>query len=41
MTADIAQQIADGYATDGAALELGALVLKGRANPTLRIRMPL
>jgi hypothetical protein len=38
---DVAQQIADGYAIEGAALELGALVLDGTAHPQARIRMPL
>ena len=41
MAEDIPQQIAQGYATEGAALELGALVLDGQAHPASRIRMPL
>ena len=38
---DVAQQIADGYAIEGAAVELGALVLDGTAQPQAPIRMPL
>ena len=38
---DTAQQIADGYAIEGAAVELGALMLDGTAQPQARIRMPL
>jgi uncharacterized protein len=41
VTEDLVQQIADGYAIEGAALELGALVLDGTAHPQARIRMPL
>ena len=41
MGQDFAQQIADGYNIEGAALELGALVLDGQAHPESRIRMPL
>ncbi|MHA3703540.1 helicase HerA-like domain-containing protein [Jatrophihabitans sp. YIM 134969] len=33
--------MADGYATDGASLDLGAVVLDGRAFPTDHIRVPL
>lgn len=38
---EAAQQIADGYAIDGEALELGALVLQGTAHADAPIRMPL
>ena len=41
MAEGIAQQIGNSYATEGAALELGALVLEGQAHPDSRIRMPL
>jgi uncharacterized protein len=36
-----AQQIAAGYTTTGAAVELGALVLDGQVDPGTRIRLPL
>lgn len=40
-TATAAQQIAAGYAADGAALELGAVVVDGVCDPTARVRVPL
>jgi DNA helicase HerA-like ATPase len=36
-----AQQIAAGYATDNAVLELGAVVVDGVCDPTARVRIPL
>jgi uncharacterized protein len=36
-----AQQIAAGYAFDGAALELGTVVVDGTVDPTARVRIPL
>lgn len=36
-----AQQIAAGYAVDGAALELGAVVVDGVCDPAARVRIPL
>ena len=36
-----AQQIAAGYSTDGAALELGTVVVDGVCDPTAQIRIPL
>jgi DNA helicase HerA-like ATPase len=35
-----AQQIAQGYATGGAALELGAVCIDGTADPAARVRIP-
>jgi DNA helicase HerA-like ATPase len=35
-----AQQIANGYATEGAALELGSVCIDGVADPTARVRIP-
>ena len=35
-----AQQIAAGYATEGAALELGCVVIDGVVDPTARVRIP-
>ncbi|MFC5995151.1 helicase HerA-like domain-containing protein [Pseudonocardia hispaniensis] len=35
-----AAQIAAGYATEGAALELGAVVVDGAVDPTARVRIP-
>ncbi|GAB1510516.1 helicase HerA-like domain-containing protein [Actinophytocola sp. KF-1] len=35
------QEIADGYATSGAAVELGAVVVDGEADPEARVRVPL
>lgn len=40
-TASPAQQIAAGYRADGAALELGAVVVNGVCDPTAQIRIPL
>src|SRR6201992_1235908 len=40
-TANPAQQIAAGYAVDGAALELGAVVVDGVCDPTAQVRIPL
>ena len=39
-TANAAQEIAAGYATEGAALELGSVVIDGNADPTARVRIP-
>jgi DNA helicase HerA-like ATPase len=39
-TASAAQQIAAGYATEGAALELGTVLIDGAADPTARVRIP-
>ena len=36
-----AQQIAAGYATQGHALELGAVVVDGVCDPTAQVRIPL
>ncbi|GAA4541982.1 DUF853 domain-containing protein [Mycobacterium paraffinicum] len=36
-----ARRIADGYAVDGQALELGTVVVDGAADPTAQIRIPL
>ncbi|OBJ01299.1 ATPase [Mycobacterium alsense] len=36
-----AQRIADGYAVEGRALELGTVVVDGQADPTAQIRIPL
>jgi uncharacterized protein len=35
-----AQEIAAGYATEGAALELGCVVIDGTVDPTARVRIP-
>jgi uncharacterized protein len=35
-----AQEIAAGYATEGAALELGAVIVDGAVDPTARVRIP-
>ena len=40
-TATAAQQIAAGYAADGAALELGTVVVDGVCDPAARVRVPL
>ena len=40
-TATPAQQIAAGYAVEGAALELGSVVVDGTVDPTARVRIPL
>jgi uncharacterized protein len=40
-TATPAKQIAAGYAVEGQALELGAVVVDGKADPTAQIRIPL
>src|ERR1700689_3310043 len=40
-TANPAQQIAAGYAVEGKALELGAVVIDGKTDPTAQIRIPL
>jgi len=40
-TASAAQQIAAGYAVAGPALELGSVVVKGTADPTAQVRIPL
>ncbi|MFI6773239.1 helicase HerA-like domain-containing protein [Nocardia sp. NPDC050412] len=37
----VAQQIAAGYAFDGAALELGTVVVDGAVDPTARVRIPM
>ncbi len=39
--ATTAQELAQAYAVDGPALELGAVVLDGQATPEARVRMPL
>ena len=36
-----AQQIAAGYAVEGAALELGTVVVDGVVDPTAQVRIPL
>ena len=40
-TASPAQQIAAGYSAEGAALELGAVVVDGVCDPSARVRIPL
>jgi DNA double-strand break repair helicase HerA and related ATPase len=40
-TATPAQQIAAGYATQGQALDLGAVVVDGTVDPTAQVRIPL
>src|ERR1700734_662867 len=40
-TATPAKQIAAGYAVEGQALELGAVVIEGKTDPTAQIRIPL
>jgi uncharacterized protein len=40
-TATPAKQIAAGYAVEGQALELGAVVIDGKSDPTAQIRSPL
>ena len=35
-----AREIADGYTTEGAALELGAVLVDGEVDPTARVRVP-
>ena len=40
-TATPAQQIAAGYAVEGQALELGAVVVDGVVDPTAQVRIPL
>src|SRR6201985_38293 len=40
-TANPAQQIAAGYAVEGQALELGAVVIDSKTTPTAQIRIPL
>ncbi len=40
-TASPAQQIAAGYAVEGQALELGAVVVDGTVDPTAQVRIPL
>jgi DNA helicase HerA-like ATPase len=40
-TATPAQQIAAGYATQGPALELGAVIVDGVCDPTAQVRIPL
>lgn len=37
----VAQEIAAGYATTGAAVELGAVYLDGKTDPSARVRIPL
>lgn len=39
-TQSAAQEIAAGYATEGAALELGAVVVDGQVDPSARVRIP-
>lgn len=41
MAEDAAARIADGYAFDGAAIELGSVVLDGQAHADARVRIPL
>src|ERR1700742_4577384 len=41
MSTDSAKRIADGYAVDGKALELGTVVVDGTADPSAQIRIPL
>ncbi|BCB85944.1 hypothetical protein Psuf_032570 [Phytohabitans suffuscus] len=38
---DLAGQVREGYAFDGAALDLGALVVDGRGDPGAKVRIPL
>ncbi|GAA4453448.1 helicase HerA-like domain-containing protein [Phytohabitans houttuyneae] len=38
---DLAGQVRDGYAFDGPALDLGALVVDGRGDPGAKVRIPL
>jgi DNA helicase HerA-like ATPase len=38
---DLAGQVRDGYAFEGAALDLGALVVDGRGHPDAKVRIPL
>ena len=40
-TASAAQQIAAGYSAEGAALELGTVVVDGVCDPSARVRIPL
>jgi DNA helicase HerA-like ATPase len=40
-SADAAREIAAGYASTGAAVELGAVLLNGKADPAARVRIPL
>ena len=40
-TATSARQIAAGYAADGAALELGAVLVDGTCDPSAKVRIPL
>ncbi|MDR7168320.1 DNA helicase HerA-like ATPase [Nocardia kruczakiae] len=40
-TNSVAQQIAAGYAFEGAALELGAVVVGGEIDPAARVRIPM
>jgi len=40
-TATPAQQIAAGYAVEGQALELGAVVVDGVVDPSAAVRIPL
>ncbi|MCH9769155.1 MAG: DUF853 domain-containing protein [Actinomycetia bacterium] len=40
-TASPAQQIASGYSAEGAALELGAVVVEGVCDPAAQVRIPL
>ncbi|MCE0763380.1 DUF853 domain-containing protein [Pseudonocardia kujensis] len=39
-TQSAAQEIAAGYATEGAALELGSVVVDGQVDPSARVRIP-
>jgi len=39
--AGAAQEIAKGYATEGAALELGTVLVDGQVDPAARVRIPL
>ena len=39
-TANAAQEIASGYATEGGALELGTVVVDGQVDPTAKVRIP-
>src|SRR5688572_4743765 len=38
---DLAGQVRDGYAFEGTALDLGALVVDGRGAPGAKVRIPL
>lgn len=40
-TSDLVRTVTEGYATDGAALELGALVVEDRGVPEAQVRIPL